>query len=153
EEFDFKEAKSGELRALQDLVSCAELRGERKGVDAQMERSFCRFVANTNAPDPIPLPADQRRCVVMVFSLVTARLLATDHVFRAQYLTRLARVLADERVWRAYCYVLWREYGSPARLDEFEREAHTLRRFNFDTTLLQLRGMQGAPETSVLAWL
>lgn len=155
EEMDFKEAKKEALLALQELVSAVDVRGERKGIDAAMRRDFNHFVCNTNVESPVPLPLHQRRCVINRVDREFANKLYSDAEFRTEYVKRLARVLNDERVWRSYAFYLYEHFmlNDAAELRRFADELHTRRRFNFATTIEQLKGMLLNKETSVLGWL
>jgi hypothetical protein len=154
EEMDFKDAKSRAVQALQELVTCKELRGEAKGVDAKMRPSYDHFVAETNAESPIILPKDQRRVMINVFSRAVALKMANDKAFKEAYLDRLARVLDDEDMWRSYAYYLYTEYTPTyERAMEVLRSMQVRRVFNWHTTRTQLASMIFFADTSVLGWL
>jgi hypothetical protein len=154
EEMDFKDAKSKAMAALQELVTCKELRGERKGVDASMRGDYNHFSCNTNAESPIILPRDQRRVMICVFSRITALKMSNDAQFKKDYLTRLAAVLDDEQMWKSYAYWLYETFCKTNEMAmEVLRSLRIRRVFNWSTTKTQLVSMIYYADTSVLGWM
>ena len=139
--------------SLLELVTAKELRIERKGIDQYMGRSHDHFIANTNVESPMILPDNQRRFFVCEFSAVFAREMDRDEKFKQFYLTRLAEVLEDERMWRALAYKFYELVPTAEHARSLMASFHLCRRFNAFTTGLQLNSLMHYQEKSVLGFL
>lgn len=154
EEMDMKNAKPKEMAAFQELVTGKLLRGEPKGVDAKMRASYEHFSLNTNIRNPAVLSKDQRRIMVCVFNAVVELRMASDEAYKTAYLTRLAEVLDDEKMWRAYAYWIWKEFcETDAAATNFLKSLYLKRVFNWSTIKTQLVSLIYFPDTSVLGFL
>ena len=154
EEMDMKNAKAKEMAAFQELVTCKELRGEGKGKDAGMRSDFNHYSINTNIASPAILPKDQRRIMICVFNAVVALKMASDKEYKDAYLERLAEVLDDEKMWRAYAYWLYVEFcETQEKAMSFLKTLYLKRVFNWSTIKTQLASLIYFPDTSVLGFL
>lgn len=152
EEADLNDMKGKGLRKLQEIISCSDRYERKLFKEGGMVTDFRFFAVVTNVRRPVSLPPGQRRAVLARF-LARMAVLMENHAFRDQYHSRLAAVLADDKMWEEFAYLLYSVYDTPQARALWEKAAHTARTFNHDTCQIQMESLSSDPDTSVLGWL